>query len=227
MNGQPDDPMQELVASGLHRLAQPISSALWSVELAEQPGVAPLPHVAGEMRRAAGILHVLRSLIEASNSYPDLKLEDLNELVNQTHEQVDTQLRRIGIDCVRTKPEQSVFVNLSAQGFIESYRLMLEKFLWLGVSPAVVRESLTCEGNVFRLVLECESDVVAAWTKPDRERLLQELDPFDTPGFDFSSRPAPELTQARAILAAAAIDLDAKVEGSTIRFVLSGHFSNQ
>jgi hypothetical protein len=219
--------MQELVASGLHRLAQPISSALWSVELAEEPENAPLPHVAGEMRRAAGILHVLRSLIEASTSYPDLKLEHLNGLLTQTHQEVDQQLRRIGIDCHQDETAPSVFVNLNAQGFVESYRLLLEKFLWLGVSPGVVRESLACEGNKFTLSLTCESEVVSTWSKADKDRLLQELDPFDTPGFDFSSRTAPELTQARAILASAAIDLSASVEGSTIRFILSGRFSNQ
>ena len=227
MNGQPDHPMQELVASGLHRLAQPISSALWSVELADEPATAPLPHVAGEMRRAAGILHVLRSLIEASNTYPDCKLEELGKLLTATHDQVGPQLKRIGIELRPATLTQSVFVNLNAQGFVESYRLLYEKFLWLGVAPGVVRESILCDGNEFHLSIDCESEVIAAWNKQDRDRLLQELDPFDTPGFDFSARTAPELTQARAILAAADIDLVATVEGPTLRFTLSGHFSNQ
>jgi hypothetical protein len=218
--------MQELVASGLHRLAQPISSALWSVELAEEPAIAPLPHVAGEMRRAAGILHVLRSLIEASNTYPDCKLENLGDMVKATHAQVDGQLKRIGIECEPADFQPSVFVHANEQGFVESYRLLLEKFLWLGIAPALVRESLVCDGNKFKLTIACQSDVIAEWNKLDRERLLQELDPFDTPGFDFSSRTAPELTQARAILAAAEIDLTASVEGSTILFNLSGSFSN-
>lgn len=227
MRSRLDDPMQEIVASGLHRLAQPISSALWSVELAQEPETAPLPHVAGEMRRAAGILHVLRSLIEAGTNFPDTQLENLHALLAKVHQDTDPHLLRAAITVVSASQTQSVFVNLNAQGFIESYRSLLEKFMWLGIAPATVREVLACEGQNFKLSLECESDAVAQWTRNDRDRLLQELDPFDVPGFDFSSRPAPELTQARAVLASAAMELEATVDGATIRFTISGQFSNQ
>lgn len=227
MTGQPDNPMQELVASGLHRLAQPISSALWSVELAQEPSLAPLPHVAGEMRRAAGILHVLRSLIEASTSYPETRLENLNDLLSQVHQDIDPQLRQIGAECQPLEASAQISVKLNAQGFISSYRMLLEKILWLSISPAIVSESIAVDGDSFTLTLECDSPVIAAWTKADRDRLLQELDPFDVPGFDFSSQIAPEITQARAILASAGLDLTGSIHGSVLCFQVKGTHSIQ
>jgi|HubBroStandDraft_5_1064220.scaffolds.fasta_scaffold128549_2 hypothetical protein len=227
MNLQTENPMHDIVASGLHRLAQPISSALWSVELADQPESAPLPHVAGEMRRAAGILHVLRSLMEAGTSYPEMQVEDLAALVADTNTEVFPQLKNAGLQCQGEFSPIGLPVRINAQGFKESYRLLLEKFLWLGVTQGTVRQGMTSNAGRFTLTLACESDTIAQWTKLERERLLQEIDPFDTPGFDFSSRPAPELTLAKAILASATIELSMTINDAVILFTLQGPINQQ
>jgi hypothetical protein len=227
MNLQTENPMHDIVASGLHRLAQPISSALWSVELADRPESAPLPHVAGEMRRAAGILHVLRSLMEAGTSYPEMRVEDLAVLVADANAEVFPQLKNAGLQCQGEISPIGLPVRVNAQGFKESYRLLLEKFLWLGVTQGTVRQCMNTNAGRFTLTLACESDSIAQWTKLDRERLLQEIDPFDTPGFDFSTRPAPELTLAKAILASATIELSMTVNGAVIMFTLQGPINQQ
>lgn len=227
MTAQTDNPMHDIVASGLHRLAQPISSALWSVELAEEPENAPLPHVAGEMRRAAGILHVLRSLMEASMSYPELRVEDLTQMLGEINAEIFPQLQKAGLECSQEQPALGLPVRLNAQGFKESYRLLLEKFLWLGLSQGSVRQTASCQGSNFTVELCCESEMIAQWTRLERERLMQEIDPFDTPGFDFSSRSAPELTQAKAILASAGIELGLAVSGPAITFTLQGPINQQ
>jgi hypothetical protein len=224
---QTENPMHDIVASGLHRLAQPISSALWSVELADEPESAPLPHVAGEMRRAAGILHVLRSLMEASTSYPEIQVEDLALLVSDVNAEVFPQLTKAGLECKGEHLALGLPVRLNAQGFTESYRLLLEKFLWLGLTQGSLRQTMTCQGKGFSLQLCCESGVIEQWTKLERERLMQEIDPFDTPGFDFSSRPAPELTQAKAILASAGMELALSVSGPAVTFTLQGQINQQ
>jgi hypothetical protein len=56
---------------------------------------------------------------------------------------------------------------------------------------------------------------------------MQEIDPFDTPGFDFSTRPAPELTLAKAILASAKIELGMTVVGAAITFTMQGPVNQQ
>jgi hypothetical protein len=222
-----DNPMHDLVASGLHRLAQPISSALWSVELAEQPEHAPLPHVAGEMRRAAGILHVLRSLMEAGTSYPEMQVEDLAALVAEMNTETFPQLKNAGLQCQGEISPIGLPARVNAQGFKESYRLLLEKFLWLGIKQGTLTQSAACNGGRFTITLCCESETIAQWTKLEREKLMQEIDPFDTPGFDFSTRPAPELTLAKAILASAKIELGMTVVGAAITFTMHGPVNQQ
>jgi hypothetical protein len=222
MTNSGENPVQELLASGLHRLAQPISSAMWAVELAKEPAVAPLPHLAAEMRRAAGILHAMRSVIEVSTSYPYMRTECVNDLLDQLHRQLDPALREGGIVCHPVAPQPRICSVMTAGGFTAAYRVLLEKFSLLGLAPAVVRESLVAVDGGFVLTLTCDSPVIAVWTQAQREHCFDELDPFELPGFDFSSNIAPELTRARAILGASGLVLSGGVDQSVMRFEIQG-----
>lgn len=222
MTARAETPLQQLLASGLHRLAQPVSSAMWALELAKEPSLAPLPHLASEMRRAAGILHAMRGVMEAGSTYQDLKPEWVDDLVQGVHQQSDAELRRSGIVCEPLQSAVRIRSNLDARGVVTAYRLLLEKFLQSDLAPATVHVSLMSKGAGFILTLNCDSPLLAAWTEAQRSRLLQELDPFEIPGFDFSANVAPELTQARAILGASSIFLSASVDASAMRFQMQG-----
>ena len=217
-----DNPVQELLASGLHRLAQPISSAMWSVELAKEPTVEPLPHLASEMRRAAGILHVMRSVIEAGNSYLDTEPQSINRLLTELHQQMDPDLEKRGLQCQPVEAPSQIFASVDARGFAAAYRMLLEKLLSLDLAPAAIRESLTPLGESFVLALECDSPRIAAWPEATRTHLFLELDPFEIPGFDFSSHIAPQITQARAILGSSGLVLTGTLHASVMSFQMHG-----
>jgi hypothetical protein len=222
MTVRAEAPLEQLLASGLHRLAQPVSAALWVVELAQDPGQAPLPQLAMSMRRAADLLHAMRSLMEASAAYSDCNPECVHDLVEQVHEAVDAALGRGGIVCQPLQSSLRVCCSVDARGFRVAYRALLEKFLVLGATPATVRESLTLKDDHFELVVECDSPAIRMWTAKQRMHLFQELDPFEVQGFNFSSNVAPELTQARAILGRSGIALTGDVDDSVMRFRLQG-----
>ena len=225
MTARAEDPRQQLLASGLHRLAQPVSAALWALELAKEPTAGPLLQLAAEMRRAASILHALRGVMEAGATYQDARPECVNDLIAQVHDQVEPELRKGGIVCQPLESRLRVCCELDARGFAVAYRVLLEKFLLLGAMPATVRESLTAKGGEFVLTLECDSPVIGMWTEAHRGQIFRELDPFEIRGFDFSSNMAPELTQARAILGASGILLTGDLEGCVMRFHMQGRQS--
>jgi hypothetical protein len=222
MTNPGENAVQDLLASGLHRLAQPISSAMWAVELAKQPALEPLPHVAAEMRRAAGILHAMRSVIEVSISYPYRRMECVNDLLDQLHQQLDPAMRDSGIVCHPLAPQPRVSAVLTAGGFAAAYRMLLDKFSSLGLAPAVIDESLNAMDGSFALILTCDSPVIAEWTEAEREHVFDELDPFELPAFNFTSNTAPELTRARAILGASGLVLTGSLDTSVMQFEIQG-----
>lgn len=184
-------PLRELLESGLHRLAQPLTTSMWVVEETTLRGdpepKVDVPRLSYELRRAVGVLNAVRAVLDGEPGRPDIfdaceQVEAFQKCWLDASEQAGVKFRmRMPQDrcCVRVEP---MLFKMACE---ESWHLLMQ-FATRGWEIAVTLS----EDEAPQLCFSLRAAEGEMLEETQRRAFTGTFDPFDTPGFAFAGPPS-------------------------------------
>jgi signal transduction histidine kinase len=215
----------EVVESGLHRLAQPLTAALWTLEAAPGKPSAPLTAVEEQVRRAIGVLRMVRSLLNAIQPFQDAQPEDLRLLLSAVR---DTVLRHHSAVRLTLVLDGEAAVEphfVPGEAFRTALMLLIEDFLRMGLPSPGIHLTLTTEenswgGTSLLLAIVLHSPALSSFGERELRALIHRVQPLEDSSFDFAGGALPGAALGQAIFASIGISLEAAMHSDTLHYRL-------
>jgi hypothetical protein len=216
---------QEIVEAGLHRLAQPLTAALWTLEAAG-PASASQSQVGDQVRRAIGVLRMVRNLLNAVHPYQDPQPEDIRLVVTGVGD--DLSDRHVGtrLTLVLDDTAASHIYFVPGEAFRTALTLLIEDFLRMGLPSCAAHLTLSmaaeASGNTsLVLAIALHSPALTGFDQREIQGLVRRVQPLDDSSFDFAEGVLPGAALAQAIFASIGISLEVAMHPDTLHYRLN------
>lgn len=209
----------EVVESGLHRLAQPLTAVLWTLEAVPgQPSV-----VEEQVRRAIGVLRMMRNLLSAMQRYQDPKPADVRMLLSTVRD----DLRQMHPDARVTLVLESAAANepflVPSDAFRTALTLLVQDFLRLGLPSSGAHLTLAQEPDAYGspspvLNVALHSPALTSMDEKQTLALVRRVLPLEDSSFDFAGGALPGAALAQATFASVGISLEVEMHPDTLHY---------
>ncbi len=216
----------EIVEAGLHRLAQPLTAALWTIEAG--------PHMRGgeaqieeQVRRAIGVLRMVRNLLNAIHPYQDPQPEDLRVLVAAVRDELAASHSGTRMTLVLDDAAAARAFFVPGEAFRTALRLLIEDFLRRGFPSCAAHLTLAAEvdgwgSSSLALSIALHSPALTTLGEKEILALVRRVQPLEDSSFDFAGGSLPGAALAQAIFASIGISLEVAMHPDTLHYRL--HF---
>jgi hypothetical protein len=209
----------EVVEAGLHRLAQPLTAVLWTLEAAPgQPTV-----VEEQVRRAIGVLRMMRNLLSAMQRYQDPRPEDVRMLLAFVRDDLRQMHAESRVTLVLDGLAASEPFMVPGEAFRSALMFLIQDFLRLGLPSSAAHLTLTQESDASRgqlpvLNIALHSPALSTMDETQILALTRRTLPLEDSSFDFAGGTLPGAALAQATFASVGISLEVEMHPDTLHY---------
>jgi hypothetical protein len=209
----------EVVEAGLHRLAQPLTAVLWTLEAVPgQPSV-----VEEQVRRAIGVLRMMRNLLGAMQRYQDPRPEDVRISLAVVRDNLREMHADARITLVLDGSAEQAECLVPGEAFRTALTLLVQDFLRQGLPSSAAHLTLTQEPDASGalsavLNIALHSPALSTMNEIEILTLVRRTLPLEDSSFDFAGGALPGAALAQATFASVGISLEVEMHPDILHY---------